>query len=397
MEYNNFSFLMDSEIIFGRDTENEAGRMVKKYGGTKVMVVYGSGSIIQNGLYDRVTDSLRKEGIKFRQFGGVKPNPLRSFAEQGVKAAMEDGVDFILGVGGGSVIDTAKAIAFGVANSGDFWQFYLGKVPEKTIPVGTIVTIAASGSETSRSGVIVDDVETGQKKGLWSLFRPAFAIMNPELTYTLPPYQTAAGCVDIFSHTFMRYFSNLPSYLADRLGEASMQTIVKYAPIALKEPENYDARAEILLTGSLSHSDLMFIGRLSSGKAGGEHALESQLSGFYNTTHGAGLAVLMPAMLSYFVLHGSEEHIARVAQFAVSVFDVPHDAGNATEKAKLGIARFSEWLRSLGMPSTLSELGIPAEEIPSAIDRCIQARGTTIDGFLPLSPSAVKEIYKSIS
>jgi len=382
--YGNFSFHFDSEIVFGKDTENEAGRLVKKHGGTKVMIVYGSGSVKKSGLLDRIKNSLTESRIMYTEYGGVQPNPLRSFAEAGVRKAMESGADFVIGVGGGSVIDTAKAIAYGAANDGDFWQFYTGKKPEKMLPVGTIVTIAAAGSETSRSSVIVDDVDSHQKKGLWSSFRPCFAIMNPELTYSLPPFQTAAGCADIFSHTFMRYFSNFSSYLGDRYGEATMQTIVKYAPIALSEPENYEARAEILLAGSLSHSDLMMIGRPGS-SAGGEHALESQLSGYYDTTHGAGLAVIMPALLKYFVVHGSEEQVARVEMFAKNVFGADSAVG--------GISAFVNWLKSIGMPTTLSELGIPEAEIPEAIKRCMAARGSTIDGFIKLDEAAVNEIY----
>ncbi|MCL1894919.1 MAG: iron-containing alcohol dehydrogenase [Clostridiales bacterium] len=393
MEYGNFSFHFDSEIVFGRGTEAEAGRLVKKYGGTKAMIVYGSGSIKRSGLYSRLADSLKDAGIPFVEFGGVQPNPRRSLAEEGVRAAMAEGVDFLLGAGGGSAIDTAKAIAYGAANGGDFWQFFKGKAPEKMLPVGTVITIAATGSETSRSSVLIDDVDTNQKKGLWSSFRPRFAIMNPELTYSLPPYQTASGCVDILSHTFMRYFSNYPSRLGDRFGEAAMRTVVEYAPICLSEPENYGARAEVLLAGSLSHSDLMIVGRPAS-KAGGEHALESQLSGHYDTAHGAGLGVIMPALLKYFTIHGTEEQVSRVARFAEGVFCVSPDAGDTSERALLGIERFYEWLRGLGMPTTLTGLGIPAEEIPDAVSRCMKARGATIEGFMTLDEAAVTEIYE---
>ena len=393
--YGNFSFYFDSEIVFGKNTETETGSLIKKYGGTKVMIIYGAGSIKKSGLYDRVVASLTDNNIMYTEMGEVQPNPRRSLAEKGVRKALESNVDFILGVGGGSVIDTAKAIALGAANDGDFWQFYQGKTPEKSLPVGTIITIAASGSETSRSCVLVDDVDSNLKKGLWSKFRPRFAIMNPELTYSLSPFQTAAGCVDIFSHTFMRYFSNYSSYLGDRYGEATMQTIVKYAPIAITYPESYEARAEILLAGSLSHSDLMMIGRPGGG-AGGEHALESQLSGYYNTTHGAGLAVIMPALLKYFVNHGSSEQISRVAVFAENVFAVIPDSANNAETATRGIEAFLQWLKSINMPTTLSGLGIPETEISDAVRRCMLARGSTIEGFMTLDETAVMEIYKEV-
>ena len=399
MEYGNFSFLFDSEIVFGKGTEKEAGRLVKKYGGAKAMIVYGSGSVKAGGLYGRVAESLREAGIAIVEFGGAKPNPGRSHAEEGARIAMGEGVDFLLAVGGGSVIDTAKTIALGAANEGDLWQFFLGKTPEKMLPVGTIPTIAAAGSETSRSCVLVDDTDTGEKRGVWSRFRPRFAIMNPELTYTLPPYQTAAGAVDIFSHTFMRYFSNHPSSLGDRLCEATMKTVVKYAPVAVADPENYEARAELLLAGSLSHCDLMMIGR-PGGSAGGEHALESQLSGFYNTTHGAGLAALMPALLKYFIIHGSDEQIERVALFAANVFGAcPGAAGDAetcgkAAVAECGVERFTGWLKSIGMPVTLSGLGIPEADIPDVVARCMRARGSKINGFLTLDEAAVEEIFR---
>ena len=388
---------MDSEIVFGKGVESETGRLVKKYGGSKAMIVYGSGSVKRSGLFDSVAASLSETGIMFTEFGGVQPNPKRSFAEEGVKIALAEGVDFLIGLGGGSSIDTAKAISIGIANGGDFWQFYRGEKPEKAAPVGTIVTIAASGSETSRSCVLVDDVDTGLKKGLWSQFRPRFAVMNPELTYTLSPYQCASGCADILSHAFMRYFSNYTSYIGDRFGEAAMQTIVKYAPVALEEPENYEARAEILLTGSLSHCDLMFIGR-PDGNSGGEHPLESQLSGFYDTAHGAGLAVIMPALLKYFVMNGTEEQVDKVAHFATNVFGIDPDPTLTSEYlAARGIARFYDWLRSIGMPTTLAELGITEDEIPAAVDRCMKARGSTISGFLTLDEKAVTEVYNIAS
>ena len=394
MDYGNFSFRMDAEIVFGKGTENETGRLVRKYGGTKAMIVCGSGSVKRSGLFGRVTDSLAGAGVPYMEFSGVQPNPRRSLAEEGVRAALEERVDFVLGVGGGSAIDTAKAIALGAANGGDFWQFFMGKPHEKTLPVGAVITIAASGSETSRSCVIVDDVDTGLKKSIWSSFRPRFAVMNPELTYTLPAYQTASGCVDIIAHTFMRYFSNYPSYLGDRYCESTMQTVVKYAPFALREPENYEARAEILLAGSLSHSDLMLIGR-PSGNAGGEHALESQFSGYYDTAHGAGLAVVMPALLRYFVRHGSDEQVERAARFAVSVFGVNPNNGSAETRANEGIGIFLDWLHSLGMPTTMSELGIPEADIPEAVSRCMSARGSSIEGFLTLDEKAIEEIYRT--
>ena len=390
--YGNFKFKYNSEIVFGKDAESETGTLVKKYGGSKVLIVYGGGSVVKSGLLERVIDSLDKSGIEHVEFGGVQPNPRRSYAQEGLEFALKEDVDFLLGIGGGSAIDTAKAIALGIANDGDFWQLFNGKPHDKTLPVGTIHTIAATGSETSRSLVLVDDIDTGQKKGLWTSFRPCFAIMNPELTYTLPTYQCAAGCVDIFAHTYMRYFSNYDSSLGDRYCEATMKTVIKYAPIVIAEPENYEAKAEIMLAGSFSHCDFMMIGR-PEGQSGGEHALESQLSGYYDTTHGAGLSVIMPALLKFFIEHGTEKQVARVAMFAENVFDVDPSPEGDSETAKIGVERFKDWLKSIDMPVTLSELGIPSSDVSEAVSRCMQARGEKISGFIDLYEADVLEIY----
>ncbi|MDR1058778.1 MAG: iron-containing alcohol dehydrogenase, partial [Treponema sp.] len=310
--YSIFQLRLYTDILFGKGTENEAGKLVRKHGGTKVMLVYGSGSIKKNGLYDRVVKSLKAEGLPFIELPGVHANPRRSLVEKNYKIAQDEKVDFLLGVGGGSSIDTAKAIALALANNGDYWKFYCGTPAEKMAPVGTIHTIAAAGSETSRSSVLVDDMETGEKRGfMWDPCRPVFAIMNPELTYSVPPYQTGAGSADIFAHTFMRYFwyDDLTSNLGDEYAEGTLRSVIKYAPIALANPEDYEARMELMLAGSFSHNDITQLGR--QGAYGGEHAMEHQLSGHYDTPHGAGLSVVMPAMLKYVVDHGPAQKAAR--------------------------------------------------------------------------------------
>ncbi len=394
-QFANFNFQMKTEIVFGKGTEEQVGKLIKKYGGTKVMFVYGGGSIKRSGLYDRVVASLNAEGLPFIEPPGVKPNPLRSLAEAGLKRAAEEGVDFLLGVGGGSAIDTAKAIALGLANGGEYWQFYRGTRAEKTIPVGTINTIAAAGSETSGSSVLVDDMESGQKVGFnWPVCKPAFAIMNPELTYTLPAYQLGAGIADIMAHTLGRYFSRAASALGDAYGEATMRTIVRYGELAVKNPLDYEARAEVMLTASFSHNDVTGIGR--SGPSGGEHGLESQLSGYYDTAHGAGLAVVMPAWLDYIVEHGGAEQVHRVAQFAVQVFGVQPDFEDPAATARLGLDRFLRWLKAVGMPLTLKELGVPAEDLEAVVDRCMARNGGMVRGFMDLDREAVKEIFASV-
>lgn len=394
-EFTNFTFHLYTEVVFGKQTEKRVGELIRKHGGTKVMLVYGGGSVKKSGLYDTVVQSLRDSGLDFIELGGVQPNPRRSLAEKGLKMAQEAGVDFMLGVGGGSSIDTAKAIAMGLVNDGEFWKFYRGVEPKKMAPVGTIHTLAAAGSETSRSSVLLDDIETHRKYGfMWDVCRPVFAIMNPELTYTVSPFQTGAGSADIFAHTVNRYFMAPASHLGDQYAEGTLRTVVKYAPIALANPTDYEARAELMLSGSFSHNDLTGIGRASM-KKGCEHALETQLSGTYDTAHGAGLAVVMPAWLQYLVNHGEQMHVERVAQFAVNVFGVTPNPSDPKAAANEGLNRFRSWLTSIGMPITLKDLGVPVEDLPEVIAKCNSNDQGIIVGFLDLDKKAVAEIFTS--
>jgi len=393
--FTNFAFHMYTEIVFGKDTETQVADLVKKYGGTKVLFVYGGGSIKRSGLYDTVVKSLNDGGVPFVELGGVQPNPLRSLVDKGYKLALDENVDFFLGVGGGSAIDTAKGVALAMANDGDYWQFYNGKPAKKMAPVGVIHTIAAAGSETSRSSVLVDDV-TRQKKGfLWDPCRPVFAIMNPELTYTVSKYQTGAGAADIFAHTVMRYFTAPASALGDAYAEGTLRTVVKYAPKAVECPDDYEARAELMLAGSFSHNDVTGIGR--DGDKGGEHALESQLSGYYDTAHGAGLSVVMPAWLQYIADRGDPDHVARIAQFGIKVFGAAPDVFDIKAVADDGLNRFRAWLKSIGMPLTLKELGVPEADLEAVIERCLNSwNGGPMPGFMTLDKEAVRAIFTAI-
>ena len=395
-QFTDFSFHMYTEIVFGKNTETQVAGLIKKYGGKKVLLVYGGGSIKRSGLYDTVVKALKDEGIPFAELGGVQPNPLRSLVDQGYKLALDENVDFLLGVGGGSAIDTAKGIALALANGGDYWQFYNGTPATKMAPVGVIHTIAAAGSETSRSSVLVDDA-TRQKKGfMWAPCRPVFAIMNPELTYTVSKYQTGAGAADIFAHTVSRYFTASASALGDEYGEATMRMVVKYGPKAIECPGDYEARAELMLAGSFSHNDLTGIGR--DGARGGEHGLESQLSGFYNTAHGAGLAVVMPAWLQYIADRGGADQVARVARFGVKVFGADPDMSDIKATADDGLNRFRAWLRSIGMPLTLRELGAPKSDLDAIVKRCLDNfGGGPVPGYVPLDREAVAAIFASIA
>jgi alcohol dehydrogenase YqhD (iron-dependent ADH family) len=395
--FTNFNLHLYTDILFGKDTEKEAGKMIRKHGGSRVMVVYGGGSVKKSGLFDRVAKSLKDEGLYFIEFGGVQPNPRRSYAEKGMKIAKDEKIDFLLGLGGGSAIDTAKAIALALANNGDYWKFYNGTPAEKMAPVGTIHTIAAAGSETSRSSVLVDDLETGRKQGfMWAPARPVFAIMNPELTYTLPAYQTGAGASDIVAHTVSRYFTkgNPLSRLGDEFAEGLVRTVVRYAPIAIAKPDDYEARAELMMAASFSHNDITELGR--AGPRGGEHALEHQLSGHYDTAHGAGLAAVIPAWLQYIVDNGTPEEAARVAQFGVSVFGIRPNMEDVRATASTGLEAFRAWVRSIGMPLTLKELGIPKGDLPQVIKRAVDANKGKIIGFVDLDEKAIAAIFTSM-
>jgi alcohol dehydrogenase YqhD (iron-dependent ADH family) len=392
--FTNFSFYPYTDILFGKDTEKEAGKMIRKHGGKRIMVVYGGGSVKKSGLFDVVTIALKDEGLYYAEFGGVKPNPRRSLVEKGIKLAQDEKIDFLLALGGGSVIDTAKAIALALANYGEYWKFFSGPLPEKMAPVGTIHTIAGSGSETSRSVVIVDDLNKGHKLSVNAdCCRPVFAIMNPELTYSVPAYQTGVGAADTIAHTVGKYFTkdNPACSLGDEFGEGLIRTVVKFAPIAIANSNDYEARAELMMAASFSHNELTSIGR--SGKRGGEHPLEHQLSGHYDTAHGAGLAVIMPAWLQYIADNGTEEQVERVAQFGAKVFAVKADTAKATANA--GLDAFRAWLRSIGMPLTLAELGIPKADLDAVIKRAVDANKGMISGFVDLDEKAIREIYSS--
>ncbi|MCL2380942.1 MAG: iron-containing alcohol dehydrogenase [Treponema sp.] len=394
----NFSFHPYTDILFGKDTEKETGKMIRKHGGTRVMVVYGGGSAKKSGLLDRVTQAIKDEGLYCVEFGGVQPNPRRSLVEKGIKIAQDEKIDFLIGLGGGSSIDTAKAIALALANGGEYWKFYNGVPAEKMAPVGTIHTISAAGSETSRSSVLVDDLEKGHKLGfMWDPCRSVFSIMNPELTYTVSAYQTAAGSVDILAHSVNRYFMKEmhTTRLGDEFAEGLLRTVIKYAPIAIAKPDDYDARAELMLSGSFSHNDLMAIGR--AGLRGSEHPLEHQLSGHYDTAHGAGLSVMMPGWLQYIVDNGTPEQVARVAQFAVSVFGVRADMADIKATANAGLQAFRAWIRSLGMPLSLKELGVPKEDIPAIVGRVLGAHNGKIIGLMDLDEHAITAIYNSVA
>lgn len=349
---NDFFFQCPTRIIFGKGTENQVGNEVKQYG-CKVLLHYGGGSIKKTGLYDRVIKSLKDAGLEILEYPGALPNPRLKMVYEGIKLCRENKIDFILAVGGGSAIDSAKAIALGVPYDGDVWDFFIDKAkPNAVLPLGVILTLPATGSEASNSCVITNE-DGWFKRGLSTDYnRPKFAIMNPELTYTLPSFQTASGAADIMAHVMERYITNTPhADLTDRLSEATLRTVIKYAPIVLKEPENYDARAEIMWAGTIAHNGLLGTGRQEDWAS---HKIEHELSGIYDVTHGAGLSVVFPAWMKYVY----KNNINMFVQFASRVWDVEIDLKNPEATALEGIRRLEEFFKSIGLPTRLSGLGI---------------------------------------
>ena len=396
-DYINFTFHMYTEDVFGKDTENQTGALVKKYGGTKVLIVYGGGSVKKSGLYDRVVASLDKEGIKHVDFGGVKSNPTRSFAYKAIEFAKKEKIDFVLGIGGASAIDTGKAVALAMVYDGDVWDFYSAKLlPTKMMPVGTIHTISAAGSENSGSTVLVNDIGDDRRKigTMWpGVARPVFAIMNPELTYSVPAFQKGAGAADAFAHTLERYLNRKSCSLADELAFAVLRNVVKYGKAVIDNPSDYEAHAEMMLNATFAHNDITGLGRAPGSFT--VHGLEINLSGRYDTTHGAGIALVMPPWLTYVVNNGSLEDVMRIAQLGVHVFGVIPDMADPKRTALQGIQRLREWLKSLGMPLTLKELGITDK--PEDVAKYARANPEGImPGFLDLDKKAVAGIFASV-
>ena len=387
----NFTYFTPTEVVFGKGTETQAGVLVKKYGGKKVLIHYGSGSVVRSGLLGRVKASLEEQGISYVELGGVVPNPVLSLVYKGIDLAKREGVDFILAVGGGSVIDSAKAIGYGVANEGDVWDLFEHTCTAKAcLPVGTILTIAAAGSEMSMSSVITK--EEGLKKRAYDddLSRPRFAIMNPELTVTLPDYQTACGCTDILMHTMERYFTNGGNMeITDSIAEALMRTVISNARILKNDPKNYDARAEIMWAGSLSHNGLT-----GCGNDGGDfatHMLEHEVGGLYNVAHGAGLAAVWGSWARYVM----KDCLPRFKKFAVHVMGIK-DRGDDEAVALKGIEALEGFFQEIGMPISFKELGIKASEEDLALmaKKCVAAVGGTQGSAKVLTEPDMIAVYR---
>ena len=386
---NNFVFYSPTEFVFGKDTEGQVGELSQKYGARKVMIVYGGGSAQRSGLLDRVKASLDKAGLSWCELGGVQPNPTDGKVYQGIELAKKENIDLLLAVGGGSVIDTAKAIAAGVPYSGDFWDFFEGKAKvEAALKVAVVLTIPAAGSEGSGNAVITKEA-TLQKLGIKvpGLLRPVFSIMNPELTYTLPPFQTACGAADMMAHIMERYFSNTPDVeLTDRISEGVLKAIIEEAPKAMKNPQDYGARANLMWADMVAHNDTCGVGREEDWSS---HALEHEVSAVYGVAHGAGLSVIFPAWLTWMTTH----NLPKLVQFAVRVWDVPAE-GNPEAVALEGIRRLRRFFSSLELPITFRELGIPEPDIDLLVNSLHRNKGELLGNYVKLTRQDTAEIYR---
>ena len=385
----NFSFYSPTKFVFGKETEGKCGALVKEFGGSNVLIHYGGGSVKRSGLLDRVKTSLTDAGVQFCELGGVTPNPRSGKVYEGIDLCKKENVDFILAVGGGSAIDSAKAIAMGVCYDGDFWDFYSGKErPKKALPVGTVLTIAAAGSEGSGDSVITHENGMLKRGASGECIRPKFSILNPQLTTTLPAYQTACGATDIMAHVFERYFTNTTDVqTTDRLCEAVLLSMIEETPKVIKDPNDYQARANIMWAGMVAHNNIVGVGREQDWNS---HGIEHELSALYDCAHGAGLAVIMPAWMTYVVDHD----VMRFAQMACRVWNCKMDFQNPKKTALEGIAAFRSFLKSIGMPINFSELGAKESDIPYLVKTFGLGETGKTGGFVQLTSKDVENIYR---
>ena len=383
-----FEYYTPTKVFFGKSKEKEVGKIISQYGYKKIMLQYGKGSIKASGLYDDIINALNQYEIEVVELGGVEPNPKIEFVREAVRIAKREGVELVVAVGGGSVIDAAKYTALGAVTDCDVWDFVVGKQkPTSALPVACVLTIAAAGSEMSWSAV-VSDLSLNMKRGLASdLIRPLFAVCNPELTYTVSPYQTACGITDIMAHTMERYFTPCePTDITDQIAEGILRSVINAARVVMKEPNNYEARANIMWASSLSHNNLTGCGRINSLPV---HQLEHAVSGEYdNVAHGAGLAVLFPAWAKYVYTY----NIPRFAQFARNVWAV--NEVDDKKAAEMGIESMTEFFKSIGMPSTLREFGINADAIDKLTDLCTFNNTRTVNSVIKLGSKEIKDIFK---
>lgn len=385
---NNFVFYSPTEFVFGKATEMQVGALARKHGARKVMIVYGGGSVVRSGLLDRVKQSLQEAGIEYCLMGGVQPNPVDTKVYEGIEFCRREQADMLLPVGGGSVIDTAKAIAAGVLYEGDFWDFYIGKAKvTKALKVAVVLTIPAAGSEGSGNTVITK-LDGLQKLSLRvpEVLRPVFSIINPELTYTLPPFQTACGVADMMAHIMERYFTNTQEVeIGDRLCEGTLMAIINEAPKVMRNPEDYGARANLMWAGMIAHNGTCGVGCEEDWAS---HFLEHEISAIYGVTHGAGLSVIFPAWMTWMIEH----NVGKIAQYAVRVWGVP-ESEDKKAVALEGIGKLKVFFSSLGLPVTFKELGIENPDIDRLADSLHRNKGELVGNYVKLTMQDSKEIY----
>lgn len=386
---NNFVFYSPTEFVFGKATEMQVGALARKHGARKVMIVYGGGSVVRSGLLDRVKQSLQEAGIEYCLMGGVQPNPVDTKVYEGIEFCRREQADMLLPVGGGSVIDTAKAIAAGVLYEGDFWDFYIGKAKvTKALKVAVVLTIPAAGSEGSGNTVITK-LDGLQKLSLRvpEVLRPVFSIMNPELTYTLPSFQTACGVADMMAHIMERYFTNTQEVeIGDRLCEGTLMAIINEAPKVMRNPEDYGARANLMWAGMIAHNGTCGVGCEEDWAS---HFLEHEISAIYGVTHGAGLSVIFPAWMTWMVEH----NVGKIAQYAVRVWGVP-ESEDKKAVALEGIGKLKAFFSSLGLPVTFKELGVENPDIDRLADSLHRNKGELVGNYVKLTKLDSKEIYR---
>ena len=385
---DNFEFRNPTKIVFGRGSEEKVGVETAAIS-KKILLHFGGGSIKSSGLYDRVTASLKAAGVDWVELGGVLPNPRLSLVHEGVRLCEAHQLGMILAVGGGSVIDSAKAIAMGAVIDGDVWDFYLGQgAPVDALPIGTVLTLVAAGSEAS-TGTVITKEEGWLKRAVNSeLLYPRFSILNPELAFTLPKFQIACGAMDISAHLMERYFTNVKNVaFTDRLIEATLKTVIAQAALILKNPQDYDAWSEFMWAGTIAHNNLLNTGRVGDWAS---HDIEHEISGIYDVAHGAGLAVVFPAWMKH-VLH---QDLNRFVQWAVRVWNVEMDVYNPEAVAREGIARMEAFIRSLGIGTTLGSLGIKDDRIDEMAEKCTDGDTRTVGNFVKLDREAVRKILR---
>lgn len=384
---NNFNFYSPTYFAFGKGKEVEVGTLVKRFGGNKVLLHYGGGSVKRNGVFDSVVKTLQEANIPYVELGGVKPNPRSGLVYEGIELCRKENVDFILAIGGGSAIDSAKAIALGVPYNGDFWDFYrTDMVVENALPIGTVLTIAAAGSEGSCDSVITNEENMLKWAASGDAIRPKFSILNPEFTCTLPAYQTACGITDIMIHVCERYFTNTKDVeITDRLCEGVLKAMIEEAPKVINNLTNYQARANIMWAGMIAHNNIVGVGRDQDWAS---HDIEHELSSFYDCAHGAGLAVIAPAWMKFVYKHD----VNRFAQFAVRVWDCDMNFANPEITALEGIQRFENFLKSIGMPINFAQLGAKEEDIPAMVAHLCKRE--SVGRFVKIGAKEAEAIFR---